>query len=319
LAVNVTRFQQRLSYRTRAPAPHVLRALDQLGQLDADVEGRIRKLESTFWVVIGGGLLCFLITLLSTGDARGEVARVIRQAMLFASMLWLFGLIGVGIVLFQRREALTPHDLDNRRYGLARALLQRLQVDLDPDADVHLVLDLRAPNVPEKLVRKDAQDSEEGWTLRFYSDPWLTLEARMADGAFVRIHMTERLRLGTRLKTSASGRVKAKTKRDGHARLDVSVRVKPKRYPELARMKARLRGATRLPSGVQLVRSRVEADRLSLRARLAEDWVDRREPGQEGRDDASRTATMMLLSLYQVLGYTRRVAKLRRARRARSV
>ncbi|RYZ43253.1 MAG: hypothetical protein EOO71_04200 [Myxococcaceae bacterium] len=66
---------------------------------------------------------------------------------------------------------------------------------------------------------------------------------------------------------------------------------------------------------------------MSLRVRLAQDWVARAptasRPGKQtpdtGRPDASRTATMMLLSLYQVLGSIRRADGRRTGRRARPV
>ncbi|NPD26818.1 hypothetical protein, partial [Corallococcus exiguus] len=231
-------------------------------------------------------------------------------------------LLVVGLLLFLWRYALKPRDLDNRRYGLAQVLLQRLEMDLAPDAPVRLKLDLRPPDVLDKRVN---QDMVGWWNTDFFVDPWFTLETRLADGAFVRIRMVERLQKRERSKTSASGKTKTKTKRKGFARLEVSVRVKPERYPGLERLKVRATAATRLPRKVELERVRVAAGRLSLRARLSDEWVAR--PGEPGepeapafwkraleKDDASRTATMMLLSIYQVLGYTRRRAKLQAAR-----
>ncbi|WP_180946246.1 hypothetical protein, partial [Corallococcus exiguus] len=232
-------------------------------------------------------------------------------------------LLVVGLLLFLWRYTLKPRDLDNRRYGLAQVLLRRLEMDLAPDAPVRLKLDLRAPDVLDKRVK---QDMVGWWNTDFFIDPWFTLETRLADGAFVRIRMVEQVQKRERSKTSASGKSRTKTKRKGFARLEVSVRVKPERYPGLERLKIRATSATRLPRKVELERVRVAAGRLTLRARLSDEWVARpmREPGDPeapafwhqalAKDDASRTATMMLLSIYQVLGYTRRRAKLQAAR-----
>ncbi|NOK09189.1 hypothetical protein, partial [Corallococcus exercitus] len=232
-------------------------------------------------------------------------------------------LLAVGLCLFLWRFALKDRDLDNRRYGLAQVLLRRLQVDLAPDAPVRLKLDLRPTDVREKRVK---QDMVGWWNTDFFVDPWFTLEGRLADGTFLRIHMVERLQKRERSKTSASGKSRTKTKRKGFARLEVSVRVKPERYPGLERLKARATNATRLPRRVELERVRVAVDRMSLRARLSDEWVARPEkvagdPDAPAfwrqaleKDDASRTATMMLLSLYQVLGHARRRAKQQAAR-----
>jgi hypothetical protein len=333
LAVNVARFQQHPVYRSHAPASALLEDLDQVARLDRHTELKNLALALPMMAAFVIGGLLFLVAFValvmshrtSEGALNGDAATV-----MWVTGLGSLGLFAVGAALLFGLHKLAPYDLEDRRYELALVLLKRLQVDLDPAADVHLMLDLRALDVPEKRVR---EDQAGGWTTRLHVDPWFTLEARMADGASVRIHMTEWLRVRERFKTSASGRRKVKrTRRKGRTRLDVSVRVKPERYPGLARMQGRLEAAARLPERASLERARAEADRLSLRARLTEDWVakvtaDPDDPGTPQtrkqkaleRDEASRAATMMLLSLYQVLGHARRVGKRQRARRARSV
>ncbi|NOJ91909.1 hypothetical protein HMI51_02965 [Corallococcus coralloides] len=312
MAVNVSRFHELFRYQSRAPVPDLLEDMEVLSQLDARAEGQRRALAWSGWsTALPGGVMAAV----TYGVWAGTVERdEITEAG--AQLLKVTGVVGgallvVGLLLFLWRYTLKPRDLDNRRYGLAQALLRRLEMDLAPNAPVRLKLDLRAPDVLDKRVR---QDLVGWWNTDFFVDPWFMLETRLADGAFVRILMVERLQKRERSKTSASGKTRTKTKRKGFAQLSVSVRVKPERYPGLERLKVRATAATRLPREVELERVRVAPGRLLLRARLSDEWVARaeREPGT--RDDASRTATMMLLSLYQVLGYTRRRAKLQAAR-----
>ncbi|AFE03354.1 hypothetical protein COCOR_00227 [Corallococcus coralloides DSM 2259] len=318
MAVNVSRFHERFRYQSRAPVPDLLEDMEVLSQLDARAEGQRRALEWSGWfTALPGGVMAAV----TYGVWAGTVERdEITEAG--AQLLKVTGVVGgsllvVGLLLFLWRYTLKPRDLDNRRYGLAQVLLRRLEMDLAPDAPVRLKLDLRPPDVLDKRVR---QDLVGWWNTDFFVDPWFMLETRLADGAFVQISMVERVQKRERSKTSASGKTRTKTKRKGFAQLSVSVRVKPKRYPGLERLKVRATAATRLPRKVELERVRVAPGRLLLRARLSDEWVARAEREPETRDDASRTATMMLLSLYQVLGYTRRRAKLQAARgRRRSV
>ncbi|RKH03225.1 hypothetical protein [Corallococcus carmarthensis] len=325
MSVNIRRFHQVFLYQSRAPVPELLADLEVLAGLDARAEAQRRALAWSGWLtVIPGGAMA----LLAYGVWAGAVNADERFSEAGAQLLKTVGVVGgtllaVGLCLFFWRVVLKVRDLDNRRYGLAQVLLQRLQVDLAPDATVRLKLDLRPPDVREKRVK---QDMVGWWNTDFFVDPWFTLEGRLADGTFLRIHMVERLQKRERSKTSASGKTRTKTKRKGFARLEVSVRVKPERYPGLEKLKARATAATRLPRRVELERTRVAVDRLSLRARLSDEWVARPEKALDDpeapafwrqaleKDDASRTATMMLLSLYQVLGYARRRARQQAAR-----
>ncbi|RKH69731.1 hypothetical protein D7X96_13930 [Corallococcus interemptor] len=325
MPVNVSRFHEVFRYQSRAPVPDLLEDMDVLSQLDARAEKQRLALAWGGWLTVSpGGLMALLAYVIWVGnqESRNGLSEEAEHLLAVTGTVGLL-LVVAGVLLFLWRFGLRRRDLDNRRYGLARALLQRLELDLGPDAPVWLKLDLRAPDVLDKRVK---QDMVGWWNTDFFVDPWFKLEARLADGAFVQIAMTEHLQKRERSKTSASGKTRTKTKRKGFARLSVSVRVKPERYPGLERLKVRATAATRLPRRVELERVRVAAGRLSLRARLSDEWVARagREPGDPEtpafwkqaleKDDASRTATMMLLSVYQVLGYARRRAKQQAAR-----
>ncbi|MCY1040823.1 hypothetical protein OV208_05760 [Corallococcus sp. bb12-1] len=323
MAVNITRFHNVFLYQSRAPVPELLRDLTVLGGLDAHAERQLGSLTMGAWLsAIPGGVLALLSYGIWAGSVNAD-DELSEQAILLLKFGFFFGvlLLAVGLLLFVRRDRLKPRDLDNRRYGLARVLLKRLQVDLAPDAPVRLKLDLRQPDVREKRVR---QDMVGWWNTEFFVDPWFLLETRLADGTFLRIRMVEKHQKRERHKTNARGKTKRILKLKGFARLEVSLRVKPERHPGLGALKGQATNATRLPSRVELERVRVAADRLSLRVRLAKDWVAQAQQASADpetpsiweealeKDDASRTATMMLLSLYQVVRY----ARLRGKRRA---
>ncbi|RKH63908.1 hypothetical protein [Corallococcus llansteffanensis] len=328
MAVNITRFHNVFLYQSRATVPALLEDLKVLAGLDARAESQLGTLTLGAWLTLIPGVV---LSILAFGTWAGSAESEVELSAQGSELVTAAGLVGAalfvtGLLLFVWRAALKPRDLDNRRYGLAEVLLKRLQVDLAPDATVRLKLDLRQDDVREKRVKEDMVG---WWNTQFFVDPWFLLEAPLADGTMLRIRMVERLQKRERSMTSASGKTKTKTKRKGSARLEVSLRVKPERHPGLAAMKPQATAAVRLPKRVELERVRVAADRLSMRVRLAHDWavqVKRAPDDPEtpafwkqalAKDDASRTATMMLLSLYQVVHYARRRGKLQAARARR--
>ncbi|RKG68025.1 hypothetical protein D7W79_34685 [Corallococcus exercitus] len=191
-----------------------------------------------------------------------------------------------------------------QRRLLVATVLQRFQVDLVQDAPVDVTLDLTLPLDDRKRVHRGKHGTG---TREDFVDPWLSLQGRFADGTQLQLSVVEQVRLVHRTKVLPL-KVKTKRKRSGVSLMTVALRVKPERHPGLAAMESRARDAVRLPPGARLKRVRVAEDRAELRVLLDEDWVVQapRTPRPQGssKPDASRTATMMLLSLYQVLNHS---------------
>ena len=180
-----------------------------------------------------------------------------------------------------------------RRQELVTLLLQRFQVDLMPTA----FLDLRFHPKPRfsdpGRVLLEARQKGTPWDEH---DPWLTLEARLADGARLTVSLVERLRKRQRITKRWDGVIiRTKTRVKHVTFLSVQLRVKPKHHPDLATLtESRALRALRLPPDARLRRLRLRADRLRLQVRL---------DGEQ--NDLSRTVTMMVLSLYQLLHVAR--------------
>ncbi|RKH72062.1 hypothetical protein [Corallococcus aberystwythensis] len=307
MALDPSAFQKTYVYEARAPVSEVLADLKTLEALDARVEQKRRRLWIAAWSLmafsIGGwALLSAVVVQLSYAqqDALAGLPFLVGVASFVA-----------GITLFIIRSLSRSADVDNRRYGLLSTLLQRFQVDLDVNAPVDVKLDLAPADEARKCVGKPKRGR---WDCEDFTDAWLSLHGRFADGTHLHLSAVEHLQKRKRYGRSRSGKTKVKTKRKGKTLLQVGLRVKPERFPGLAGLGANAKRAARLPPGVALSKLDVAEDRLSMRALLAQDWVartpkpvadknGRRPPASQ---DASRAATMMLLSLYQVLGTTRR-------------
>ncbi|RYZ42529.1 MAG: hypothetical protein EOO71_07440 [Myxococcaceae bacterium] len=300
MALDLSAFQKTLVYQAHAPVPEVLEDLKVIGHLDQKAEAVRRTLWIAAWSVLAAGLLSLFVL-----GPLGLVP-IAASAVLF-------------IVRARRRRT----DLEDRRYGLVTTLLQRLQVDLAQDAVVDLTLDL-APN--DEARKRVDQGSKGRWKFEDFTDAWLELQGRFADGTHLHLSMVEHLQKRSRTQRNARGKTKTKRKQKGMALMQVALRVKAERYPGLEVAYGQVQEAARLPPGITLSKMRVAADRLSLRALLGHDWVARepkpaslraslamapskgRKPqvpvAPPGKHDASRAATMMLLSLYQVLNFS---------------
>ncbi|WP_375755836.1 hypothetical protein [Corallococcus exercitus] len=285
----------------RAPVEQVLRDLDAIPKAWARTRNRRRAVTFT---VLGGVALCAV----AGGVLSGGVALL--------AMLLAFGL-AVGL-LFHRlgwtvplHEQWMPAFAPDRRRLLAVRVLQRLQGDLPPGAPVHLrLVPLPRPNGPGSGASRPSY-----WTERPADglDAWLLLETRLADGAHLRLRAVERRRHRPTRWQGRDARY-LRTKARDVLFVDVQLRVKPRRHPLLASLtEARALPAVRLPRDVKLQRLRIAEDRLRLRVRLADPYwvavVPREVPGAKRGPyhgpDVSRTVTLMLLSLYQLLHVAR--------------
>ncbi|MBN8470529.1 hypothetical protein JYJ95_28815 [Corallococcus exiguus] len=247
--------------------------------------------------------------------------------MLLFALCFFGGFAGLVMVIVSLAAASSPtvssssaQPFPEERRGTQRrllltTLLQRFQVDLERDAPVDVKLDVASVQDPRKRVHAGRHGT---WDREDFTDPWLSLQGRFVDGTQLSLSVVDQVRTLHREKRNARGRLKRKAKRNGLSLMTVALRVKPERHPGLADLEERARDSVRLPSGVRLKRLRVAEDRVELRVLLEDDWVARPPkvltladvpPGEPLRrtppkTDAARTATMMLLSLYQVLNHS---------------
>ncbi|NNC22434.1 hypothetical protein HJC22_42840, partial [Corallococcus exiguus] len=246
MALDTSEFKKTYVYETRAPVPEVLADLRALAGLDSRAEKTRITVGIGSWVFL---CLSIWFTVLT---------QWLLAAALFATSIAL-------CILWMRSK---HTDLDNRRYGLVSALLQRFQVDLDANTPVDVKLDL----APEDEARKSVGKLKRGrWDCEDFTDAWLSLHGRFADGTHLHLSVVEHVQKRKRYGRGSSGKTKLKTKRKGKTLLQVGLRVKPERFPGLADQRANAKQAVRLPPEVVLSRLDVTQDRVAMRALLGRD------------------------------------------------
>ncbi|NBD10181.1 MULTISPECIES: hypothetical protein [Corallococcus] len=316
MALDPIAFQQTHLYAIRAPVEEVLADLKTLEGMDVEAEEK----RGLLWVGAWGALLSSIALYCLVGVLWMEnQSPELRARFSFLPALVFWVPLLASVVLFIVRARSRKADLENRRYGLVARLLQRFMVDLEPNAPVDLKLDLAPIDESHKCV---GRPSRGRWDCEDFTDAWLSLQGRFADGTHLHLSMVDHLQKRKRTRRSASGRTKIKRKTKGKSLLQVALRVKPERHPGLAELGSSAQRAARLPPGIRLSRLEVSEDRVAMRALLPQDWVEwapkppaapagkkgHRAP-PPGPQDASRAATMMLLSLYQVLNFSSSLRK----------
>ncbi|NRD61901.1 hypothetical protein HRD49_09035 [Corallococcus exiguus] len=251
----------------------------------ASVEGINPKLQALELEAPLSGVLDALAVLPPTQKARRFRSRVghrlgsLARIGVFLLLLWVAGTFdgplsivagvlafGLGAVLWFRsllprrfHAEGHPGDALDRRPELVRRVLLRLKEDLAPHTPVRLRL--RPDPRPEgpgssfydlKLLSKTSSD---------VLDPWLTLETRLADGAHLKLSAVERRRNKISDRGPNGPRRRKKAKEYDTLFLDVRLRVKAKRHPDLAALALKRAGhAVRLPPGAKLQRLRITGE-----------------------------------------------------------
>ncbi|MFP2959612.1 hypothetical protein ACLEPN_17655 [Myxococcus sp. 1LA] len=295
MAFNIDRFRKERIYRCSGPIAELRDDLERLRLLDIDVERARKNWRQSALICLAATVVIFLYRLTLNEWAGDELA---LRITLWSGLVLLAGTVGCFIVYLRFRRL----DLENRRYTLASQVLHRLRRDIGPDAPVKLVLDLTPMDSSEKSLGK--HKTSTGWNAENFSDPWLTLQTRLLDGTHLRIAAVQRLQKRSRTRRSSSGKYKTKYRKDSWALFQVQLRVKAERYPDLARMEPEARGAVRLPGGVAVDKLQVGEDRMSLRTLAETEW-DAGPNTQSNAVDGAKIVVMMLLSLYQVLLYSK--------------
>lgn len=310
MAFDIDRFRVEKRYRNTAPVSELMEDLGFLSRFDGEMDALKRRWRRRAFIVGGVGAGLFILSNLVNNFLDSEQPAPSWVSGLLPGGI---GLLVVAVVLLVKASRFGRNDLEDRRYGLPTLLLRRLGRDIAPEEPVSLELDFHPIDHKSKWKRKGMAGT---WKTNEFEDPWLSLQARLRDGTHLRLGMTEWLQKRSRTKRNARGKYKMKSKQKSGTYLQVQLRVKPERHPELTRLQGAAREAVKLPPTVALTKLQVSEDRLSLRARMDSDWEATETVSTQSRD-ATRACLMMLLSLYQVLNFSTSQRKHHPARASR--
>ena len=299
MSLNAAQFQKTLIYECECTPESVREDMQSVRDLDSESEKLQTKWRNIVIVSVLGGIGVFFWVAASRGT-EGMVAMGVGA---------LLGVLLVYSCLAYFRCKRT--NVDNRRYELVSNLVDLVGVDLDRSQPLSLGIDFRAVNEKDKFVRKGKAGT---WNVRYFSDPWLRLSGRMLDGTNFDLVQTELLQMRSKVKRSASGKMKHKSKKKTGFELELRLRFKPSKYRHMANLKVDAEQAVQLPPSVELKRVRYTDREIGLRVASKGEWSvaeagDRSSKVIGSGTDAAQAVAMMFLSLYQILNLSKAIDK----------
>lgn len=137
--------------------------------------------------------------------------------VLLAPFTFGISLVAVIVALIVRSNRLQSRmrelDLYNGMRDLALPLLDLVAQDVRDGDPVRMKMDLGDPVADAKRIEPPVPVQDGGGiTTSFYENPWLELQASLASGARLEVHLTDVIRKRIRERRNARGRLKIKTK-----------------------------------------------------------------------------------------------------------
>lgn len=297
MALDIEQFKATQIYSPTAGPDAILADIQALRQFDKEMEAELTK-----WLIV---LILGIVGMIG-GIA---MAAATQGAMQFVGL----GLAGVGllalIVGIVQRMRLGSYDLENRRYDFVDGLLRLISRDMGKEQALKMKLDLRTPEHNDKFQHEGYAGP---WSVKYYVDPWLELQGRLADGTAFSLEAVEKFQ--ARGKWGGRRGNKWKTKNRSSTEMILVLRPKETRYALVEELGRDLYGALRLPPWCQLKLLHMQEGELWLRVTTLAEWEAPNPENTAGRPTFNGVdiAAMMFLSLYQVLNLSRQIRKVQR-------
>jgi len=237
--------------------------------------------------------------------------------------------IGLLVWLYFVRRSHKRMDVVDRRYRLVQRTLENLSSNIENAQLLDVKINLNNPERSETERRET--ENINGWKVKFFEEEWANLSGRFSDGTRFQFLASEKLQRRTKWKRSRSGKNKRKTKSKSTSEFTINLKVKASKYPYLEQLEKQGRQAIQLPRELLLRRFTVKGNSISLTTRTKAAWdlkkdvpstssnsIDnigatlRQKMGPKTFDAVGAVASMFL-SLYQVLNFSRKIAKSRSA------
>ncbi|MCC7118212.1 MAG: hypothetical protein IT310_06775 [Anaerolineales bacterium] len=209
-------------YVSIADKPHsILRGMDQFAV-------NLRKTESAGdkwrWIpmlIFFGGVFLFGVD-------------VVINLLGYFSITFTGGALALWIAAFVMARSLRRSDSKDfsPRYRGAKEIIHTLKDDLKPDSTFLGHLDLTGATLKTKVAR-EAKDTQ-GRTTQFFSDPWLSLKAKLYDGNILRLTATQRTKkriaYWKRSRISGKSKLKPEKFKGTEQKLKIRIVVNPEVY-----------------------------------------------------------------------------------------
>lgn len=283
---------QSCTFQGDATASEIAHAIHEIHGIDKHSEKQQRL---GCWAMGLGFLSLFPVTpiLVSNGMASlGGITGIAGIAVLI-----------VGVV---KQYKYGRTDFEDRRYRLLESLTRLLQVDMAPEAQMSISLNLLPQNHKSKFQSKGTAGL---WSVDHFLDHWLQISGRFLDGTYFSISMTEKHQARSRRARTSRGKTKFKQKTKNASVVVVALKTKADRYLPIEKLGENVQGALQLPYGSFVKSLNAEGNQIQLTVTTKTAWGVAVPGGEKVLFDGVQLVASMFLSLYQILNLSREVVK----------
>lgn len=297
-----------LKYNQNQTVDKVLQDIDGIRKFDAVHEGHEREAAKHGW--IGAAVMMVGVGICLGGGMVGETlgTGIIVLGAICAFVGFVYMVMSI-ITKFKNAK----FNLDDKRYECLDGILKLLSADTAKDANVAAVIDFGKDVRDDTLLRIGKVGP---WEVKYYESTWFSLIGRLLDGTKYSISIKEKIQQRSKSKISASGKHKVKHKSKSGEEIALRVRVKAKRYPNLADVAADAQAAIQLPSYAAVKSFKFDATDIALTVSIRDELSHQNNLWRSVKSNAPEKVAeqvkervqllaMMMLSVYQALNKTK--------------
>lgn len=213
-------------------------------------------------------------------------------------------LIVVGIIGFVTgffiRGKYHSTNFEDRRYQLLQRIIHTLKTDMAVGAEFQIHLNLGDGFQKKHFVSKGKVGP---WTAEFFEDRWLEVSGRFKDGTAFQLAVTQLGQNRSRWATSRSGKSKYKSKKKVSTAVQVNLRPKESKYPNLPSILPTLQDGCRVPEWCELKWARPTSKGVAAKLVSKVPWEVsvNGKPNPAPYFDGHQMILMLFMSLYQTL------------------
>jgi hypothetical protein len=305
MTIELKQFRQSLTYTATAPLPVIAASLHEIQELFQIIEVKQKEYhqKAPYYFLGAMGLFVLIFVLIIIASSLNIAPSLVG----FVGILLFLGMIGLIIASIYASVMwfkFIKLNLAIYRYEVTNKVLQTLSRDVDKVAEADLYLSFQPIDKTEHTINTIPHPQKAGWKISNHEHQWLKIQGRFLDKTRFQLTANELAKRQHGWKKSSSGnskKYKSKTKSKG---LDISLSLNypQRRYGEIKNLENTLFEAIKLPSTASVRNVKITDKAIHLLVRINPETVDNSE-------QIHQTITMMLLSLYQVLNFAKKLAK----------
>lgn len=293
MAINLETFSKALIYKADLSFQDILKDFSLLAEIDQQAEQKVAYFQSLLnWC--WGGIILAVVGLI--------VGSIQETGSLIGFSIFLLLLLLVPTIFCSTKKSYYKRlDLSNLRQNLPQEILSLIDRDRNPQRPLKIQVVFTPPTQEQKKTQTLPHPYKPKFKIDCFVDQWLTLEGEFLDRTEFALAIAELTRTAYGWTRSRSGKSKYKTKsKPKGTGIDLTLKFPAKKYSNLQTLQAEASQAIKLPQWGEMKQLKVTNQALHLKVKLLPN---------SSQEQLYQTVAAMLLSLYQILNFAKKISK----------